>query len=260
MEILKREVDIGLVAKDKDATSAFYRDILGLKQGKSIPLGDGVVQDRLFIGRNTIKINSVPNVSEQMEGGMKNAIGIRLLALFFEDLNLIIQNLEAADINHSGLIDFPGAKLLFIKDPDGNLLELVQANDFDPNSTDRIQVGLCVNDSERSRNFYKDILNFIEDKPIDMGDGSLRYGFRGGNTLIKFWQGDDQLPVFSGEHFGKIGLRYFTYTIDDVDNAHQHLIDKDVKIMEEPFDVDGVAKVLLFADPDDNCIEFVEYY
>jgi catechol 2,3-dioxygenase-like lactoylglutathione lyase family enzyme len=259
MDIVKSEIDIGLVAKDRNLTTNFYRDMLGLKQGKSIKLADGVIQDRLFIGRNTVKINSVPKVNEQMSGGMKNAIGIRLLALMFDDLDCVLKNFDKEKIKHSGIIDFPGAKLAFIKDPDGNLLEFIQPNVLMEHN-DRIQIGLCVSDIEISRYFYGKVLGFSEEPTIDMGDGTLSYGFRGGDTLIKFWQGDSKLPVFSGKHFSKIGLRYYTYTVSDLDAVYQHLKTNDIVIMEEPFDVDGIAKVLLIADPDDNCIEFVQYY
>lgn len=259
MNITKTQIDIGLVTRDKAISTIFYRDLLGLKQGKSINLDDGVIQDRFFIGRNTIKINSVPNTSEHMPGGMKNALGIRLLAMVIDNLQAVLDRFDHENLKHSDIINFPGAKLVFVKDPDGNLIELIEPETHN-NTEDRIQIGLCVRDVDASRSFFGKVLGFTEEDTIDMGDGTLRYGFRGGDTLIKFWQGESNLTKFSGKHFDKIGLRYFTYTVSDLDNIYEHLTANNIKVMNAPFDVHGVCKVLLIADPDDNCIEFVEYY
>lgn len=266
MNIVKSQVDIGLVTAEPVQARYFYGSLLGLKQGKSIPLGNGVRQDRFFIGRNTIKINHVPNVQESCKGGMDNAIGIRLLTLIVDDLDAIISRVREQNHHAPQIIDFNGVRIAFTKDPDGNLIEFVDAansRNFEFSNlekNDRIQIGLCVEDAQASKHFYKNILEFSEHPEIDMGKGKKRYAFQGGDTLIKFWEADIGQKKFTGRHFDKIGLRYFTYQVKSLDACYKHLLSRNVRIMQAPTDIDGVAKILLFADPDDNCIEFVEYY
>ncbi len=258
MEIIKPQIDIGLVTAQPENARNFYGNIIGLKQGKSIPLGGGVIQDRFFLGRNVIKINQVPDVKETFKGGMYNAIGIRLLALLIDDLDAIFSRMQEANLKVPEIINFSGVRIAFCKDVDGNLLELVEFNN--PQLDDRIQIGLCVKDIQASKDFYGKLLGFKEEAELDMGNGKMRYGFRGGDTLIKFWQADEGINKFSGRHFDKVGLRYFTYQIDDLDACYQYLKENSVPIMQEPTDIGGVAKIMLAADPDENCVEFVEYY
>lgn len=266
MHILKPQIDIGIVTQQAEQARFFYGKILGLKQGKSISLDDGVIQDRFFIGRNVIKINHVPNVSEKYKGGMDNAIGIRLLTLIVDDLDAIISRMKDQHLRTPDAFDFNGVSIAFCKDSDGNLLEFVDARNsinFEHSNAqhdDRIQIGLCVENSEASKHFYGNILEFTEQPEMDMGNGKTRFAFKGGDTLIKFWQGDKDISKFTGRHFDKIGLRYFTYQIDNIDNCYSYVKSQGIKIMQEPTDIDGVCKILLIADPDDNCIEFVEYY
>jgi catechol 2,3-dioxygenase-like lactoylglutathione lyase family enzyme len=266
MHIIKPQIDIGLVTNQPEAMNDFYGKLLNLKQGKSIPLGEGVIQDRFFIGRNTIKINHVPEVKEVRKGGIENLIGIRLLTLIFDDLELIKESFKKEKHKVPESIDFQGVNITFAKDPDGNLLELIDLKNspaFEHSNSeknDRIQIGLCVESANASKQFYGSILGFNEQAELDMGNGKTRFAFQGGDTLIKFWQADAGLENFSGLHFSKIGLRYFTYQIDDVEACYQYLLEQKIPIMQAPTDIDGVAKVLLVSDPDDNCVEFVEYY
>jgi catechol 2,3-dioxygenase-like lactoylglutathione lyase family enzyme len=186
----------------------FYGSVLGLKQGKSIPLASSVLQHRFFIGRHLLKINHVPTVSQQMPGGFDNAIGIRLLTLVFDELDPVLHRLRQAGMRHSPPVDVQGIRLCFTRDSDGNLLELVDlahSSEQVFDQGDRMQIGLCVSDPQASKDFYGRILNFKAEPDLLMDSGKTRFGFRAGNTLVKFWQGEPGLANFSGEHFGKIG-------------------------------------------------------
>lgn len=263
IKLAKQELDVGIVPSDPEATTAFYRDVIGLKQLPSMQLGGGAEQRRFRIGRHMLKLNCQPKPPARQHGGIEQAIGIRLLALIIDDLEPTLARLQAADITHTTLPvpENLGFSVAFIKDPEGNVLELVGLKKPAGDAlTARLQIGLTVSNLERSRHFYGQVLGLPEQPPMKITGGTVdtRYGFTWGETTVKMWQLPGELPVQTGAPNNHAGARYFTAMVEDIEAAKAELTQKDVPIVVQPFELAGVARLMFCADPDGNWIELAQ--
>lgn len=272
MNITKPEMDVGLVTANIERAIKFYRDFLGLRMGRSLPLGNGVTQHRFFIGKNLVKINEIEQVPPIHTAGLEKAVGVRELTLILDDLNVVRERL---DVNNIGLLEERGFTLetdqqsLTVKDFDQNTLKLTAASEraFD-NPFSRIEIGLVVKNVHASLQFYQKILGFSLDKEMaaeackahEPVNDEVKCVVKGGETLITLWQAEEGIPLETGDIYERTGLRYFTYAVRDLDGVYEYLKQQKVTIMKPPFEVDGVVKILLVGDPDGNCLEFLEYY
>lgn len=263
IKLLKQELDVGIVPSDPEATTAFYRDVIGLEVLPAMPLGGGSEQRRFRIGRHMLKLNCLPKPPERQRGGIERAIGIRLLALILDDLPSLIARLDAANIQHTTLPvpESAGFTVAFVKDPEGNVLELVGLKKpAGKELSARLQIGLTVASLERSRRFYGELLGLPEQPPMQVKGGTVdtRYGFTWGATTVKMWQLPSELPVQTGAPNEHAGVRYFTAIVEDLDAAQAELTSKDIPIVVPPFELPGVARLMFAADPDGNWIEFAQ--
>ena len=133
------EIDyIALFVSDVARSLIFYRDVLGFSfekpakpdgaEGYSGKLKIGIYDrswlTKLFGDRGGQNING-------QNGGEQN-VGVNpfLLSMTVDDLELVYQQLcdrQANIISPPTLMTW-GQKILFLNDPDGNILEIVQAN------------------------------------------------------------------------------------------------------------------------------------
>ena len=56
IEVQKRAIDIGIIAKDIDAMKTFYGEVLGLELEASIPMPGGGTMNRFKVGDSIIKV------------------------------------------------------------------------------------------------------------------------------------------------------------------------------------------------------------
>ncbi len=262
MELRKQELDVGIVPAHPNETIAFYRDVMHFEALPSVPLGRDLTQHRFRIGKHLVKLNQYASPPEPQSGGIERAVGMRLLAFILDDLEATIERLQAGGHRFDW---FPGAESLpyrvgFTRDPEGNVLELVGlARPAGPRLSTRMQIGLTVSDVERSRHFYGSVLGLKEERPMKVGGAvGTRYGFTWGTTTIKFWGLPEAPPLQTGPPEKRAGIRLFTALVRDLDLAHDELAARNVPIRVEPRTLSDVARLLFFADPDDNWIELVQ--
>ena len=259
MKLTRSQLDVGILASDPKATVAFYRDIVGLEQLPSAALTRGLTQHRVRIGKHLIKINELAELPAAQRGGVERAVGIRLLALVVDDLDTIVQRVQRAGLRYDPAPRAPDApyQVGFVRDPEGNVVELVGLREPAGSAlSTRLQIGMTVSDVERSRDFYGRVLGLEEQKPLPMGGRfGTRYSFTLGSTVIKFWSLAETPPAQTGAWNAHAGLRLFTAMVEDVDAAHSELVAKGVPIRVAPTNLGTVAKIMFFADPDDNWIE-----
>ena len=262
MHLAKQQLDVGIVASDPKATVDFYRDVLGLKQLPSAPLTRDLVQHRLRVGKHLIKVNEHAPLPPRQRGGTERAVGMRLLAFILDDLDAVVARIERAGRRFDALPvrDSLPYRVGFTQDPEGNVLELVGLREpAGPKLATRLQIGLTVADVERSRHFYGQVLGLEEEPPMRVGGTvGTRYGFLFGKTTVKFWGLPQTPPVQTGAPQLHAGLRLFTAMVEDLAEAHAELVARGVPISMQPTDLAGVAKILFFADPDDNWIELAQ--
>jgi catechol 2,3-dioxygenase-like lactoylglutathione lyase family enzyme len=263
IKLAKQELDVGIVPSDAEATTAFYRDVIGLEALPSMQLGGGAEQRRFRIGKHMLKLNCLAKPPARQQGGIEHAVGIRLLALIVDELSPLLARLDAAGCKHTTLPvpESAGFSVAFVKDPEGNVLELVGLKKpAGKELSARLQIGLTVSNLERSRHFYGELLGLPEQPPMHIKGGTVetRYGFTWGATTVKMWKLPGELPVQTGNPNGHAGARYFTAMVEDLDAAHAELKSKDIPIVAPPFELPGVARLMFFADPDGNWIELAQ--
>lgn len=262
MRLTKQELDVGIVASDPKATVDFYRDVMGLRQLPSAPLAPGLVQHRLHIGKHLVKINEYAELPPRQRGGIERAVGMRLLAFILDDLDAVVERIASAGRRYDPLpvSDALPYRVGFTQDTEGNVLELVGLREPAGRAlATRLQIGLTVADVERSRHFYGQVLGLKEEEPMRVGGNvRTRYGFTWGRTTVKFWGLPQAPPAQTGAPQRHAGLRLFTAMVEDLDAAHAELVAKQVPIRMPPTDLGGVARILFFADPDDNWIELAQ--
>ena len=129
MQIQKRAIDIGIITNNLDKMLAFYRDSLGLEVESVIDMPGGGVMHRYKAGDSIVKvIETDPNPpAEAAPGGIRGATGYRYWTLHVNDLNDMIESLQAegAEIVVPIKTIREGISIAIVADPDGNWVELL---------------------------------------------------------------------------------------------------------------------------------------
>tara|TARA_B100000965_G_C19081336_1_gene536450 strand:+ start:80 stop:487 length:408 start_codon:yes stop_codon:yes gene_type:complete len=124
-------IDIGIVTTNRELMLNFYGNILGFKKEIEIPFpGLGTV-NKLNYGSGYIKILVLENEpsNENPIGDFSTSNGIRYLTINLSNLDEVINECSKNNINiiNAGTSIRPGVMVGLIQDPDGNLIELMQA-------------------------------------------------------------------------------------------------------------------------------------
>jgi catechol 2,3-dioxygenase-like lactoylglutathione lyase family enzyme len=120
--------EIGIVVRDLEAMTRFYRDGVGL-----VPVGDLVLEGgrmrRFGCAGGVIKLLRMdgPPEASSPSGGVTSATGLRYLTIAVDDIDRAVQSC----IDAGGAIDYPmqrastGTVFTILHDPEGNNVELV---------------------------------------------------------------------------------------------------------------------------------------
>jgi catechol 2,3-dioxygenase-like lactoylglutathione lyase family enzyme len=136
-ETTQGSVDIGLTTRDIGAMRDFYIGVLGLEEVavRDIP-GDFVSQagfgtgdlklHALRFGDILIKLLEWPTQPPSADPLADTSAGFRYLTFWVKDMEAAVDHLKAAGVRLECeiLSRVPERKLVFFKDPDGNLIEL----------------------------------------------------------------------------------------------------------------------------------------
>ena len=218
----------------------FYSDILGLPPAEPIPLNLPPGSEMVWYqaGATRIKVRGFAAAPQKTETATMAANGIRLITLFVKDPNALVNRLTAAGLQAPQFISPEKVtyRYGFVSDPDGNQIEILTFN-FEPRpeTFDRFQIGLTVADAEKTRTFYTQVLGLKErpSQPLALVPGTLEHFVEAGATTIKFWSppGDRRTTGPTGD---RLGLRYVTFMIKDVDSAFEALKARGAKILVTP--------------------------
>jgi len=141
---LQRLTHIGLCVRDLDRSLRFYRDLLGFRFEHELQVA-GEPTDTLlrlhdtdlhavYLTRDGVRIEllhySAPPLVERPERVM-NEVGLTHLSFRVADITATLAALRAAGVVvlDDTMLRFPevGAAACFVRDPDGQLIELVQS-------------------------------------------------------------------------------------------------------------------------------------
>lgn len=131
LDIVRDSIDLGIVVRDADRALAFYRDCLGLRDEGTMPMPGGGTMHRLRCGESLIKLVALPEAPAESAapGGIVGASGYRYWTITVSNLRDAVEAVEKA--GYSVAVTpreiRPGIEISMLVDPDGNWVELLQA-------------------------------------------------------------------------------------------------------------------------------------
>lgn len=129
IELKKSSIDLGLVTTNGEAMLAFYRDVLGLKLLREMPMPGGRGQMfQLACGDSMVKVVVLPSVpAAAPPGGIEGANGFRYFTLTIGNITQVMK--DCAEAGHKVAVPErelrPGVRLGIVEDPDGNWVEFL---------------------------------------------------------------------------------------------------------------------------------------
>ena len=127
MEPAKDCLDLGIIVGDFKASISFYENILGLKFVEEIPATMGTMH-RLRYGKSDFKLIKPYTVPPKGPVGTDSQLGFRYVTFVVKNLSNLCTELQ-----NKGVEFFrpekevrPGVRMAMVKDPDGNIVELVE--------------------------------------------------------------------------------------------------------------------------------------
>ncbi len=141
---IQRLTHLGICVSNLDRSLRFYRDVLGCKEvgrlamegGAADTLNaiEGVKLRAIYLERDGWRLELIefpePGWIGPKAPRPMNQLGLTHLSLRVDDLDAIVREFEEAgvDVRQQTRIDVPeaNAKAVFITDPDGTLIELVE--------------------------------------------------------------------------------------------------------------------------------------
>jgi catechol 2,3-dioxygenase-like lactoylglutathione lyase family enzyme len=133
VKLLKDSLDVGLVVRDHAASVAFYCDILGLQQLRTVrmlTLDASMIQ--LACGNSVIKLIQLDTdaLSAPATRAIDSAYGYRYITLSVENIDEVVHScVEHGYAVPVGLANAgENVRFAIVADPDGNWIELVRAS------------------------------------------------------------------------------------------------------------------------------------
>jgi predicted enzyme related to lactoylglutathione lyase len=125
----------------------------------------------------------------------------------------------------------------------------------------RLEIGIVVRDLESTTAFYRDGLGLAHLEDVATPLGLLRR-FTCGDGVLKLMR-LDELPRTANPPGGitgrATGLRWFSVTVDDIDQALDRCVGAGGSVVWPVQTLDRGSKILVIEDPESNCwIEVVQ--
>jgi predicted enzyme related to lactoylglutathione lyase len=119
-----RNLEVGVVVRDLESTTPFYRDGLGLAHVNDLTIPIGVVR-RFACGDGIVvlvQLDEEATLSNPPGGVMGGCTGARWFSLRVDDLEEVLKRCEAAGARVVEPIQTYGSdtKLMILEDPEGN--------------------------------------------------------------------------------------------------------------------------------------------
>jgi len=111
-----------LVTHDADRMAEFYRRALGIQLEPRLHDSAAILHYAGDLGGTTFSIHPVDNWRESPETGP----GGTRLVFNTDDLDGRVSLLREREIRFKGPIDLASGRMVFLRDPDGNLIDLME--------------------------------------------------------------------------------------------------------------------------------------
>ncbi len=114
-------------------------------------------------------------------------------------------------------------------------------------------VCLLVNDFDKSFDFYKNVLGL----KLNSNEGKFA-NFKLGETELAIFQKSEAIAMFPTKYMGNGGGTVIGFQVENVEKTCKKLVEKGIKIFEEPKKTAWGQTVAYFNDPDHNIWEVSE--
>jgi catechol 2,3-dioxygenase-like lactoylglutathione lyase family enzyme len=156
---------------------------------------------RIRAGASELKFTGRVDGETYERGGIDNATGIRLWTFYYSDESALTQRFVEHGLTAPEFVsvDEHGMKSAVVRDPEGELVQLIITGDPPGTSYDEVEVGLTVSDLDASRAFYRDFVGLDELEPeYDPVFDTMKYPYRNGTTTIALRHFGSGLPADTG--------------------------------------------------------------
>jgi catechol 2,3-dioxygenase-like lactoylglutathione lyase family enzyme len=128
VELKKSAIDLGIVTTNGGPMLGFYRDALGLRYLREMPMPGGGLMHQLACGDSIIKLVVLESTPTQAApGGIQGATGFRYLTITVSNITAIMET--CASQGHKIAVKErelrPGVRIGIVADPDGNWVEFL---------------------------------------------------------------------------------------------------------------------------------------
>lgn len=125
---------------------------------------------------------------------------------------------------------------------------------------DSIDLGIVTRDAAPMVKFYRDTLGFVPDGEMELPGGSKMTRLKCGTTVVKLVvQGrPPKADAVPGGLAGATGYRYWTITIDNLDEAAASCAKAGYKVVVPVTEIRPGIKIAMIEDPDGNWVELLQ--
>jgi glyoxylase I family protein len=121
---------VALNCRNVAAQESFYSKHFGFKRSRTFNAGKPSEFIMLKLGSFRLEFFPTDSAKTMNQNGGEQAIGFKHLAFDVPNLDSAIEALRGDGIEPDRVIDFstviPGSRLLFFRDPEGNIVELME--------------------------------------------------------------------------------------------------------------------------------------
>ena len=124
-----------------------------------------------------------------------------------------------------------------------------------------IDLGIVVNDLDKSLDFYRGLLGLHHEGTNPVPGVGTMHRLWAAESMIKLVGLDAssaQPAIAGGLRAGAQGLRYFTFSVVDLDELMAELEANDVPVVRAITEMSGGVRIAIVEDPDGNHVEFLE--
>ncbi len=125
---------------------------------------------------------------------------------------------------------------------------------------DSIDIGLVTGNIEAMTTFYRDTLGLPQEAILDMPGGTTMTRLICGTTIVKLLS-HSQTPEAAnppGGISGATGIRYFTITVDNLEEITKACEVAGYKIAVSPREIRPGITISMIEDPDGNWVELLQ--
>jgi len=122
-----------------------------------------------------------------------------------------------------------------------------------------VDLGIVVKDVERMLHFYRDLLGLHYEGSNAVGEG-IMHRLWAAESMIKIVAPEPRptTPAAPGGLQGGLGLRYFTFSIEGIDELVASLLAAGVTVVRPVTEWAPGVKIAVVEDPEGNYVEFLQ--